>query len=153
MTKGAPQSESDRPGVNLGESPLAWLKRRQDKSGAPLITDEQFQAGERLRSDFWYAQMTPSTTTNWSAFGGGGRDRRALGAVGPELSGVLKGLEDAERAAGWPRRAGKEILKIARSALARHYGLIRPAPPPATGPARVRHWGTADYRPVIDAEV
>lgn len=87
------------------------------------------------------------------------RVRRALAAVGPELSGILidvcchlKGLEDAERLAGWPRRAGKTVLQLALQSLARHYGLVRDGPAAAVSqPARVRHWGAPGYRPAADA--
>lgn len=61
----------------------------------------------------------------------------------------LKGLEEAEKENGWPQRAGKVVLQIALTRLARHYGLIgdgthRP------GRQRLRHWGSDDYRPTID---
>jgi len=29
-----------------------------------MISQPQFDAGERLRADFYFAQMTPRTTTN-----------------------------------------------------------------------------------------
>jgi Domain of unknown function (DUF6456) len=169
-----PRASDARPGVNLSESPIGWLRRRRDKDGEPLISQAEFDAGERLRADFWFAQMTPRVTADWSSGPSGharraapghgvemqdgviaARDRvhRALAAVGPELSGVLidvcchlKGLEEAERGAGWPQRCGKVVLRVALAGLARHYGLVCPA----TGSGRVRHWGGEDYRPELD---
>ena len=34
---------------NLGESPIAWLARRRDRSGQPWLTPIEAAAGERLR--------------------------------------------------------------------------------------------------------
>ncbi|WP_334147752.1 DUF6456 domain-containing protein [Hyphomicrobium sp.] len=169
-----------RPGRNLAESPIGWLFSRRDGEGNPLISEEQFSAGERLRADFWYAQMSPNVTQSWSlsATAGGGRRsapgagveladnvvaagervRRALAAVGPELSGILidvcchlRGLEDAERRAGWPQRSAKIVLGMALAALARHYGFAKPAVAEPRA-SRVRHWGAAGYRPAIDGD-
>jgi hypothetical protein len=163
--------------VNEGESPLGWLRSRKDRNGRPLIADAQFEAGERLRADYWFAHMSPRVTANWSALAPAERSRRgapsdaaglrdevlaakervmrALMAVGPEISGVLvdiccelKGLEEAEKTNGWPQRAGKVVLQIALTRLAKHYGLIA-----EDGPRRgrgLRHWGEADYRPSLD---
>ncbi len=139
--------------MNEAESPLGWLKSRKDRNGRPLITDHQYQAGERLRADYWFAHLSPRVTSNWSALAPSERSRRAapsnaaalrdeviaakervmraLMAVGPEVAGVLvdiccelKGLEEAEKENGWPQRAGKVVLQIALTRLARHYGLI-----------------------------
>jgi Domain of unknown function (DUF6456) len=122
--------------VNEAESPLGWLKSRKDRNGRPLISEAQYDAGERLRADYWFAQLTARVTANWSALAPSDRTRRAaptnaasvrddviaaktrvmqaLKAVGPELAGVLidvccelKGLEQAEKSQGWPPRAGK----------------------------------------------
>ena len=165
--------------VNEGESPLGWLKSRKDRNGRPLIAEHQFEAGERLRADYWFAHLSQRVTSNWSALVPSGRSRRAapssaaafsdnalaakqrvqqaLREVGPELAGVLvdvccelKGLEDAEKENGWPQRAGKVVLQIALTRLARHYGLIRDegARP---GSRRLRHWGSKDFRPTLDA--
>ena len=78
---------------------------------------------------------------------------RALMAVGPEVSGVLvdiccelKGLEDAERMAG--RSAGKVVLQIALTRLAKHYGLISSE---TQKPARRGLRQSEDYRPTLDA--
>ena len=118
------------------ESPLGWLHSRRDKLGRQLLSDHAYDAGERLRADFWFAAMTPRVTASWSpvstdrnaqrAAPGSGLDmsdsvadakdrvRRALAAVGPELSGILidvccheKGIEDTEREVGWPVRSGR----------------------------------------------
>jgi hypothetical protein len=83
------------------------------------------------------------------------RVARALKAVGPELSGVLidvccelKGLEEAERSEGWAQRAGKVVLQIALTRLAKHYGIDAAD---RSSQRRMRHWGSEDYRPSLDA--
>jgi hypothetical protein len=176
-TAGVPHREPEHPRTHPDESPLAWLRRRRDKDGQPMIGAPEFEAGERLRADYTFGQLMPNITSRWSPIGGGdGRPRgarsggselrdstlaarervnRALDAVGPELAGILidvcchlKGLEDAERAQGWPLRSAKVVLQIALSRLARHYGLMPPARQ-STGPAQIRHWGGEGYRPNI----
>lgn len=174
----AAQSQpAGKPLVNVAESPLAWLARRRDRNGVPMISALQFEAGERLRLDHERAALTPRVTTNWDAAGAGvsrgrgaahaaielrdsavaARERinRALAAVGPELGDTLldvcchlKGLEQIERDANWPQRSAKVVLQMALSALARHYGLIGEGE--AGGRSRIGHWGASDYRPRID---
>lgn len=167
--------------VNDAESPLAWLRRRKDRDGAAMISQAQFDAGERLRADFWFAQMTPRASMNWQAMAPQQRGRRsglvfrtqvdmldgiaaarervrrALAAVGPELAGVLidvcchlKGLEEAERAAGWPQRSGKVVLQLALTRLSRHYGIAESGSDVGHRSGQVRHWGSDDYRPLFE---
>lgn len=125
--------------VNLRESPLAWLAARG------LVTARQLEAGERLRADYERAQLGPSVTMAWSVRvdgGGEGMDpttaqitakRRfhaAVDAVGPGLADILwrvvcagEGMPVAEKALGWPVRAGRVVLGLALDRVASHYGL------------------------------
>jgi hypothetical protein len=173
--RGPIRIDDDTVTVNHEESPLSWLGRRRDRDGRPLVDAAEFAAGERLRADYTRGQLMPRITANWTAAvagrsrGGGGageitevalaariRVERAIGEVGPELGGLLidfccflKGLEEIERERRWPARSAKVALRIALSALARHYGLAGEA----RGNERARrtlHWGTEDYRPTID---
>ena len=131
-----------------GESPLAWLRRRKDATGQPLIGAAAFSAGERFRADLTLARTLPRVTADWSGIGGTGRSHStgpelmldrvlaarqridaAAKAVGPELAGLLidvcgflKGLEDVERERRWPARSAKVVLGIALDRLATHYG-------------------------------
>src|SRR5262249_51753843 len=159
------------------ESPLAWLRRRKDKDGQTLISEAQYNAGERLAADWRRAHITRRVTSDWSGVAASRRVRRgapdtgvelsdaavaarervyrALGAVGSELGGILldvccfeTGLETAEQAPGWPQRAAKVVLQLALTSLARHSGLTAPERSPF---AVLRHWGDEDYRPSIDA--
>jgi len=140
--------------VNEGESPLGWLRRRRGSDGQPLITRLQLEAGERLRTDFTIAQMTPRMAVDLTAPVVAGRRgaktdallpeivlaakqrvRRALSDAGPGLADLLldvcchlKGLEAAERHNGCPRRSAKIVLQIALDRLALHYGLLARAP-------------------------
>lgn len=141
----APADAIDRPlvTVNLAESPLGWLVRRG------ILSAAQFEAGERLRADFTRACLAPRVTMRWDAApaarharGPGGatagetegqiaarqRFDAAIAAAGPGLADVLwrvvcagDGLETAEKALGWPARAGKLVLGIALDRLAIHY--------------------------------
>jgi hypothetical protein len=128
--------------VNLVESPLGWLRSRD------LITEAQYDAGERLRADWERAQLSPRVTMSWDAAPmgsqrGGSADapdlsgsqidakrrfHEALEAAGPGLSDILwrvvcagEGMRDAETALGWPARAGKLVLGLALDRLAKFY--------------------------------
>ncbi|MEM1102699.1 MAG: DUF6456 domain-containing protein [Pseudomonadota bacterium] len=155
----------------VGDSPLAWLRRRKGGDGAALISAAEYDAGERLREDFTCASLSPRVTCDLSAVvvasGRRGpadgltdseralaakrRLEQALDAVGPQLSGVLisvcchlQGLEDAERGFGWPQRSGKVVLKLALERLAVHYGYVQPA-----RRAAFRAWRAEGARPAI----
>jgi len=156
--------------VNLSESPLGQLMRRKDRDGTPFLSRLEFDAGERLRSDYTRGQIMPRLSANWEASvssgrreGGGVSDltdaalaarmrvEKAVRAVGPELSGVLvdvccflKGMETVEIERGWPVRSAKIVLKSALGVLSRHYN-----PERVQRERRTFHWGAADYRPSI----
>lgn len=158
--------------INASESPLAWLRRRRDRDGEPLIDAAAFEAGERLRRDITQACLMPSVTSRWdpsaSSMGSGPRDpsavadvvvaarqrvRKAMAAVGRDfadllldLCGFLKGVETLERERGWPPRSGKIVVRLALGRLADHYGLR----PIAEGPAASR--GIRTWHALLDAE-
>ena len=152
--------------VNMNESPLSWLRKRKGSDGVPLISAEEYEAGERLRDDFTRAQMTPRLTSDWSvgptsqkqkrgpdqsmisdaAFAAKLRVENALDAVGPGLSEALidvccflYGMEQMEQNNAWPKRSGKVVLKLALERLVDHYEM-RPRPRRG-GPVRVWHQG------------
>ncbi len=128
--------------VNLAESPLGWLFARG------LVTQVQFDAGERLRMDWERSQLAPRVTMAWDsapiARGRGGsaagpelsachldarrRFDHAIESAGPGLSDILwrvvcagEGMREAEGALGWPARAGKVVLTLALDRIAAYY--------------------------------
>lgn len=150
--------EAARVELDLDESPLGWLARRRTRDGRPFLAPAQLLAGERLRTDFTRAQMTPRLTADWNAPARRGRGSapglsfseamlaarervgRAVEAAGPEFSGLLldvccflKGLEEVERERGWPARTAKVVLTLGLERLARHYGLANVAEGPQRG--------------------
>jgi len=162
---------------NETESPLGWMRVRKDKTGKPLLSEEQFEAGERIRREFTMAQMSARVTSDWEFSNPGGRknasraegameiSERALAAkqrffaaldyLGPELAGIVfevccmaSGLEAAERQFGWPRRSAKLVLQIALAKLSEHYGLVQTGPK-LSRPGSIKHWGEEGFRPSI----
>ena len=125
--------------VNLAESPLGWLRSRG------LVDARQFEAGERLRADYEMAALGPRITMHWAARVDGGaagldptlaqiaakrRFDAAMAGVGRGLRDILwrvvcagEGLPVAEKALGWPQRAGRIVLTLALDRLGDHYGL------------------------------
>jgi hypothetical protein len=128
--------------VNAAESPLGWLFARG------LVSQRQFDAGERLRADWERAQLAPRVTMSWDAAphargrGGSGADadlngaqidakgrfNDAVASAGPGLADILwrvvcagEGMRDAETALGWPARAGKLVLTFALDRVADYY--------------------------------
>jgi hypothetical protein len=126
----------------MTESPLGWLRVRG------FVTQRQFDAGERLRSDWERAQLAPRVTMKWDAApvvrGRGGsaagsdlngaqldakrRFEGAIASAGPGLADILwrivcagEGMRDAETALGWPARAGKLVLTLALDRVADYY--------------------------------
>lgn len=130
--------------VNLAESPLTWLHARGH------VTARQVEAGERLRADYETAALGARVTMRWDAspaargrcgaspgldptqvqISAKRRFDAAVAAAGPGLRDVLwrvicagEGLGAAEKALGWPARAGKLVLGFALDRIADHYGL------------------------------
>ncbi|MGB3036305.1 MAG: DUF6456 domain-containing protein [Methyloceanibacter sp.] len=56
----------------------------------------------------------------------------------------------AERSHDWPQRAGKVVLQLGLTRLARDYGLDVPSDLPRRRKG-IRHWGSEDYRPTLDS--
>lgn len=130
--------------VNLAESPLSWLRARG------LVDARQYEAGERLRGDYETAALGPRVTMRWDAAPAGPRQGGAHGrldptaaqiaakrrfdaavtAAGPGLADILwrvicagDTVPVAEKALGWPARAGRLVLTLALDRVADHYGL------------------------------
>jgi hypothetical protein len=130
--------------VNMLESPLGWLYVRGK------ISKGQFDAGEMLRADYERAALGPGITMRWDAPAAGKTKRgpprgldpttaqiaakqrfdAAVAAAGPGLSDIAwriicagEGMRDAERALGWPARAGRLVLGLALDRLAVFYRL------------------------------
>ena len=128
--------------VNAAESPLGWLFARG------LVSQRQYDAGERLRADWERGQLSPRITMLWDSapvsrsrsgpasepdLGGAQIDARrrfdgAIAAAGPGLADILwrivcagEGMREAESALGWPARAGKLVLSLALDRVADYY--------------------------------
>ena len=129
--------------VNLSESPVSWLHARA------LLSRRQYEAAEALRRDWERAAMGARVTMSWDSAAAPSRGQRAnagvpdrtiaqmsardrlnsaLAAAGPGLSDILwrvvcacESLGAAERALGWPVRAGKLVLGFALDRVADHY--------------------------------
>lgn len=167
-----PAAEASSVLFNDAESPLTWLRSRKNRAGRPLISEEQYLAGERLRTDFERSMLSRRVTANWDMTATAGRTggnaiselsdgaiaarqrfHAAMDAVGPELSSILyqvcclaAGIEQAERLLELPQRSGKAVLGLALAALVRHYGFSSAG---SRGAQRMGHWAMADYRPAI----
>ncbi len=128
--------------VNLTESPLSWLRARGK------LDDRQFAAGEALRRDYETAQLGARVTMQWDAPPIGGKRRArptavhaahhvlaakerfhgAIDAAGPGLADMLwrvvcacEAMAVAEKAMGWPARAGRVVLTLALDRVATYY--------------------------------
>lgn len=143
-------------------SALDALGRLTGPDGAPYLAAAERDAAARLEADFERAHFRPRLTMDimappgrGAAHGGAAETHRAsaldarrrvlaaLDAAGPGIKDMLfetvclsRGLNEAERALGWPQRAGKAVVRLGLQRLAEHYGL-------ASGrrrPGRIEAW-------------
>ncbi len=156
---------------NDSESPLTALQSGARTGGRPFLSQSEYDAGERIRSDFTRAMLMPRTSANWTASVSVGRRagdsngvetltnsalaarqrfEAALSGLGQDLSGVvadiccfLKGFEQVEMERKWPKRSAKFMLKAGLAVLSLHYW------PQAPRAQKMRRWGAPDYRPEI----
>lgn len=128
--------------INIGESPLSWLYAHKH------LSEQQFLAGEKLRSDYERAALGPNITMSWndappskSRRGAPGhmemsesmmlakeRFDNAMKILGGGLDNVAwrvicngESVSSAEKALAWPTRSGKLVLKLALDRLASYY--------------------------------
>ena len=128
--------------VNLAESPLGWLRARG------LLSERQYVAGEALRRDYERAGLAARTTMAWDApptsriargasshgastlaqIDAKRQFEAAIDAAGRGLSDILwrvvcagESVPIAERALGWPVRAGRLVLTLALDRVADYY--------------------------------
>jgi hypothetical protein len=130
--------------VNLAESPLGWLFAHGH------LSERQYAAGERLRAEWERSCLGPRVTMAWdgapTSKGQGApagldlsmsqldakrRFDEAVASAGTGLADILwrvvcagEGMRDAERALGWPTRAGKLVLTFALDRIADHYRMV-----------------------------
>jgi hypothetical protein len=135
-----PDGRAQRVMVNIGESPIAWLYARGH------LTERHYLAGDLLRQDWEKAGLGARVTMRWDVTPRGGKAAGrpgdptlmqlsardwfdgAIRAVGPGLADILwrvvcagEGLGAAEKALGWPNRAGKLVLTLALDRVASWY--------------------------------
>lgn len=159
---------------NSSESPLSSLQSGARTGGKPFLAQSEYEAGERIRSDFTRAMLLPRTSANWTASVSVGRRAgdsngvetltnsavaarqrfdAALSGLGTDLSGVvadiccfLKGFEQVEMERKWPKRSAKFMLKAGLAVLSLYYW------PQAPQNQKMRRWGTPDYRPELNSK-
>ncbi len=137
-----PSGQRQTVSVHVGESPLAWLHARGH------LSERHYVAGDRLRADWERAGLGARVTMRWDAAPAQGGRRGparapdptlsqlsarerfdgAIDMAGPGLADILwrvasagEGLVAAERALGWPSRAGKLVLTLALDRVAAWY--------------------------------
>ena len=123
------------------EKPMAILARRRDIDGRPFLNKSQLVAAQRLSEDYAIANLCLKTDIKWEehissptltpyskAPPAVTKVAAALRALGPGLGDIAlrcccyeEGLETSEKSLGWAARSGKIVLRIALTALDRHY--------------------------------
>lgn len=146
-------------------SALDALARLTGAGGQAYLSATEREAAARLESDFERAHFRPRLTLDIataprsgapdgdmasrlsaSALDARRRVMDALDAAGPGISDMLfetvclsRGLNEAERALGWPQRAGKAVVRLGLQRLAEHYGLTSGG----RRPGRIEAWMAA----------
>jgi len=108
--------------VNRSLSAMDRLYKRRDKNGQTLLSDAEYEAGQRYARDYALAGYDVLATQNYIL-------KNANSAIGKGLDKVIiavccldHSLSQVERAEKWAAASGLTILKLGLSALADYYG-------------------------------
>ena len=139
--KGSENTETVKRTTPEHEKPMAILARRRDIDGRPFLNKSQLVAAQRLSEDYAIANLCPAQDIKWDEYISSAtvgphskalpaltKVAAALQALGPGLGDIAlrcccfeEGLETSEKSLGWAARSGKIVLRIALTALDRHY--------------------------------
>ncbi len=162
---------------NQMESPLEWLHRRKDRKGNPLINAIQYEAGNKLYSDFTCAQLSQRITADWSPTSGVSKKRkhgagnantadirenvieakerfnRALDYIGPEMSGVVVDvccyLKGLEETEKLKGWPQRSGKVVLQIALSRLARYYGLVGVSGSNFSKTQHYGSKDYRPEL----
>jgi len=109
--------------VSAIDGTVAWLRARRGKDGAPLISDAECLAAQRLRVDYFRAFETPTVTAAYEPHASGSADGRGVRAENALVARMDRMIAAQERLQRALTSLGPELAGVAVDVCCRDCGL------------------------------